>query len=184
MLEIFLIMICGLVGAAKKGRRSRKRASVVVLRFTFSLALDTLANVTVVKTNVFTGDSITKLFLLSIDCLWSLRDATAGQGPIAVGFAHEDYLTTEIKEALEADTLSTGDKIANEHSRRLIRDAGVFTGLGGDTTLNNGNAKRTKLRFTIEDGFNLAVWAYNQSGVTLTTGGVVRGVGKAYAIRS
>ncbi len=183
MLEIVIILVLMLVGAAKKGRRTRRRAALVVLRYTFVLTLSTLANVTAVKVNVFTGNVTRDLFMQSIDCLWSMRDHTAGEGPIIVGFAHGDYTVTEIKECLEADTLSLADRIARERSTRWVRDGGIFDGLGGDTTLNDGRAKRTRLRFPIENGFNLAVWAYNQSGAALTTGATITGVGKAYAVR-
>ncbi len=118
--------------------------------------------------------------LLSFTTQWAMRGHTASEGPIMVGYAHNDYSVTEIKEALEAEAaMATGDKVANEQANRLVRLVGTFQGALTDEVLNDGKPIRTRLNWAIPLGGNVAVFAYNRSGATLTTGSVIVNSGKA-----
>lgn len=107
--------------------------------------------------------------------LWlSIRAHTAGEGPILVGVAHNDYSVTEIKQYIEATaTMTRNNMIAAEQANRFIRRLGVFAGDAVTETLNDGNPIHVKLNWHVVDGTALQIWAYNQSGATLTTGTVV-----------
>ncbi len=147
--------------------------------FTEATALSTLASVTVITgTSLPVSDN--EYRVLSVSNLWSLRGMTPSEGPIVVGYAHGDYSVTEIKEALEAETMMTrGDKIAAERGNRLVRRVGIFTGQVEDDTLNDGRPIRTRLNWVVPVGKTLNAFAYNQSGATLTTGAILVQNGKA-----
>jgi len=137
------------------------------------MALGTLANVDAVS-EIFAGIADGRVWLLSHKGTWALRDLTPGEGPISVGLAHSDYSDTEIEEWIEATAgWNEGDKIAQERSKRKIRLVGVFDGALESARLNDGNPIKTPLKFYVEEGQSLRVWAYNQSGAVLTTGAVL-----------
>ncbi len=68
----------------------------------FELSLGTLAGDTLLSGAV--PDSVTeKAWLSSVKCAWALRNYTvaAGDGPIHVGVAHNDYTDAEIEAWVE-----------------------------------------------------------------------------------
>ncbi len=165
-------------------RRKRYNANFVVIRFSSTITLSTLASNTVISASMFSGELNDRaVHLISADAYWAVRGATAGEGPIIVGYAHSDYSVAEIQECLTSNALDTGDMIAQERTKRLVREAGQFSNVGTDQVLNDGRPKRTKIGITTPTGFDYSVWAWNKSGATLTTGQVVEVSGKAYLIK-
>lgn len=188
MLEIILLLACLVLGSTRgKGGRRRYNANFVVIRFSASLPLLTLASNTVLLTGLFGGASAQindrAVRLVSVDGYWAIRGVTAGEGPIMVGVAHSDYSVAEIQECLTSNALDTGDMISTERSRRLVRDVGQFSNAGTNEVLNDGRPKRTKVGITTPTGFDYSMWAWNKSGATLTTGAVLEVSGKAYIIK-
>lgn len=147
--------------------------------FTQGFSLGTIGDLAAVKQAL---DAVeTKQWLISADCTWSIRNLTAGQGPIHVGFAHGDYSTTEIAEwFVNSGSWSQGDRIAQEQARRKCRLVGTFSGVSTEEVLNDGKPVRTRLNFSLEDGQSLAIFAINASGAALTTGSLVYATGKVY----
>lgn len=165
--------------------RRRKSGGVIPLKVDGEINLGTLADEDVLSVTLPTTVS-KDTFLVSADIVWARRNATVGEGPVLVGMAHSDYTDAEIEEAIEATgSWDQSDKIAQEQARRLVRQAGGFQ---GDTTttdeiLNNGNPKRTKLRFVVQNGKTLKMWAKNKSGAALTTGSYIEYSGTIWARR-
>ncbi len=165
----------------KKRRQKRSNKNFVAIPFDASITLGTLAAGGVIATDIFGTVLGEDLFVLSIDGLWSSQGHTSGEGPIHVGFAHDDYTGPEIAENLGAELTDPDDKIAQERSRRLVRKSGVFMqDAATPQTLNHGTSIRNKLKFSVGDGHNVSAWALNNSGATLTTGTVIRIVGTLY----
>ncbi len=181
MLEIVLLFtMLLLAGYRKGGYPSRGRYSLRGVRFANSITLGTLANITVITSGT-TGVADGAYRMISIQGVWSLKDSTGNEGPIVVGYAHSDYTVTEIKEALEANaSISVGDKVANERSKRLVRIVGQFDGTGQDRTINDGRPLKTRLNWFIPIGDEVNMFAYNDSGATLTTASVVDLTGKCW----
>ncbi len=181
MLEIFLLCIV-LLAARKRRGGSRKRAfNLRRVANTASLALGTLADVTVIVVGS-TGSADGQYRAVSLKYVWGLQDPSAAEGPIVVGFAHSDYSVTEIKECLEAQaSISQGDKVANERSNRLVRIVGIFrSSTGVDLVLNDGRPIKTRLNWAIQIGDAVNVFAYNQSGASLTTGAILSITGEMW----
>ncbi len=110
--------------------------------------------------------------------VWSKKNATGAEGPITVGYAHSDYSVTEIKECIEAQaSINVGNKVAQEQANRLVRIIGQFPGASTEETLNDGRPIHTKLNWLIPIGMQLNIFAYNDSGATLTTGMLIDGTG-------
>ncbi len=136
-----------------------------------TLPLLTLASVTLLGVEMTpTGDN--EYRLLSLKGLWALRDLTAGEGPIIFGVAHGDYSDTEIEQCIENEAgLNRSDMVVTrEISRRLVRRIGIFSGVAGEEVLNDGKPVHTRLNWPMAEGTTLKMWAYNQSGGSLTTG--------------
>ncbi len=110
------------------------------------------------------------LYVMSVDSTWAMHDNTSDENPISVGIAHNDLSVTEISEALLAEMTDPSDIIARERSRRPVRRVGTFSGPELNQVLNDGKNIRTKVKFVIGDGHQLAVYAVNRSNATLTTG--------------
>ncbi len=160
-------------------RRYKRDPNFVAIEFSDALALGALADNTV--KNVAVGPAFAEdIRIKSVDCLWTLRDATPGEGPITVGFAHSDYSITEIAEALNVAFTSQGSKIEKEQASRLVRKVGTFPVLAADEVLNNGVPIRTRLNWLINDGFELDAFAINRSGAIMTTGAIVTLPGTIY----
>ncbi len=188
MLEIFLIIV-GLIlplGLAKARRRRRRRnPNFVALPFRTLITLGTLAAGSLISTGTLSGNFAEDFRVISVDAQWSISGYTpvTGDGPVSVGFAHNDYSAAEIAEALEVNLLSPANKIEQERAGRLVRDVGTFysDGVVNDlATINNGNPVRTKLNWMINDGFELDVYAFNEGADALTTGAIVNVYGKLY----
>lgn len=157
-------------------RKSRKFTWVPV---NAQISLSTLGDDTVLEGQIST---LTEDFYChAMRGVWSLRDHTANEGPLNVGFSHSDYDATEIEECLDAGGTFTGPgtKIEQEHARRLVRSAGVFPGNETEEVLADGEQIQTAMKFVAQDGKGISIWCKNQSGGTLTTGAVVRFTGHA-----
>ncbi len=146
---------------------------------TADLVLSTLANGVVVATNLTTF-GLTKVRCISADLSWSLNGATALEGPIVVGLASGDLSVTEIAEKLDAAPTSRSDRVQMEQGGRPVRSSGRFPVLSSNEVIDNGNMKRTKCPWFVDEGIELLVWARNKSGATLTTGAIVRVQGTLY----
>ncbi len=160
-----------------KGRRSR-RSRIQWIRVNLGFTLSTLADDTILDQLI--AQMGREAYLVVAKGLWSLREGTAGEGPIMVGFAHSDYTVTEIEECLDSQTsFAPDDLIAVEQRKRKVRQAGAFPVMAADEVLADGQDITTPLRFVIGDagGDGLALWAYNQSGAALTTGALIRFTG-------
>lgn len=140
------------------------------------VSLGTLGNVTAIVGAV-TGAADGQYRAMSLNGTWSLKGATAGEGPIVIGFAHSDYSVTEIKEAIEIqNSINLGDKVAQEQANRLVRIVGTFPSAqvaAEDVVLNDGRPMKTRLNWAIPIGKAVNIFAYNDSGATLTTGAIV-----------
>jgi len=162
-----------------KTSRRRNRRGFVTLPVSGSVQLSTLASGIVI-----TGDLIANLsedfFAISMDIAWTIRDLTAGEGPLQLLAAHGDYTPTELKEYLDVDLSNPANLIAREQGSRKIRRVGFFSGLNSDEVLNDGQQIRTRLKFILNDGVSLNLGVHNQSGATLTTGATVIFAGQVY----
>ncbi len=164
-----------------KRRRARRR--LFVPRVTASHALGALASNDLSLT-AFPTALDQEAWAISMDVVTNLHGLTAGEGPVVVGVAHGDYSAAEIEEWFEAGgSWAKADQVTGEQARRKCRVIGTFAQFnqpGTDATLNNGNPKRVKLGFMIEDGQTLSLWVYNESSATLTTGAIAEIKGKIY----
>lgn len=142
-----------------------------------SLPLGALASNTVVQGD-FAQQVDQEHWAISMDVTANIHGLTAGEGPILFGVAHEDYTAAEVEEWLEATaSWDIGDKIAQEKAKRKCRIIGTFV---SGQQFNDGKPKRVKLGWRIEDNSTLALWAYNESAATLTTGAIIEFKGPVY----
>ncbi len=162
--------------AKKVRKRSGRFAAIPV---SGALTLATLADATVLS-NSLIASLAENFFALSVDLMWVIRGVTAGEGPIQVGVSHGDYSDAEIAENLNSNLADPGDKVEQEQQRRLIRKSGMFPILSGNEALADGRAIRTRMKFLINEGKNLDIWAINRSGSALTTGAQIRADGVVY----
>ncbi len=121
------------------------------------------------------GTSDAQYRLISADHTWALRDFTAGEGPIVVGYAFGDYTIAQIKAYLEnSASISPGNKASQEIAGRWIRKVGTFAGAEVSETLNDGRPIKTRLNWAVPIGSTVNAFAYNSDDLQdLTTGGVV-----------
>ncbi len=165
---------------AKHKGRGKRGSGLVVLRVNKQITLSTLASAAVLDAQLFGGSFTRDFYAISADLMWSIRDATTGEGPLEVGINHGDYTGAEIAQAIVADTFDPGDKIAMEQANRLVRSSGMFPGSATNTTLNDGKYIRTKIKFVVRDGKSLDFWCMNHAAAALTTGAVIEVSGKVY----
>ncbi len=178
MLEIFLLLGTLLALANYKGK-PRRRYSLRGVKVTPQFALGTLAT-QIVLTAPLVGTSDAQYRLVSASASWSLRSFTPGEGAITVGYAHNDYTITEIKEYLESATsISPGNKVLQEQANRWIRVVGTFKA-EANNVLNEGLPVKTRLNWAIQIGSAVNVFAYNENSSALTTGSVIDMVGKIW----
>ncbi len=164
---------------AQKGR-SKSRRNFVAIPFRSAITLGTLAAGVVLTADLTAAQFAREFYAISVDSSWALNGHTANEGPITVGFAHNDLSVGEIAEALDAELTDPSDIIAKERARRPVRRVGVFAGLAQEDVLNDGMEGRTPLRFGVNDGHAVAAYARNLDASTLTTGNVVRITGTLY----
>ncbi len=155
-------------------KRRKGRGSLVPIKFTVAVTLGTLStNVAVSQPTI---DALEQDFdIVSTDLTASLRNATAGEGPIDFGLAEQGYNVTEIVEALDASPLSQYGT-AMERSRRKVRHYATFSGNDTEEEVNDGEPIRKKMFLRAFGGSTFPagrVWVRNQSGATLTTGASV-----------
>ncbi len=163
----------------RKGR-GRFRA----LRFQFNVTIGTLASGVMLSTAIGVGQG-QEYWAISVDLATSLENVTEQTGgPLAFGFAHSDYTPTELDEWYEATNTMTGDTQQQEHGKRKVRDTGIFQTQAGTLAVqnfNDGNLKRTKLGFRVEDTKTVAIWQRNMGDSSYaTTVPIMRGYGKLY----
>ncbi len=163
-----------------KHQKRRRRSRLVVVNIEMSVALGTLNANTVIRDSPSAGELFSRsLFVISSDLYCSMR-GTTGEGPIQIGWAHDDLSVAEILEGIQADTADRNDQIALERAGRKIRTIGVFPALASEGVLNDGKNIRTRLGFMVDTGSGVALYALNRSGAQLTTGAVVDVFGKLY----
>ncbi len=158
----------------RMGRKAtrRRRSPLVPAKFTVSVQLSTLANVTSIS--AATLALLQEFDVISTDLICSISGLTPGEGPIDVGLAHGLYTNIEVAEALDATPLSQyGSEF--ERSNRKVRLYGSFSGEVAEETLNDGEPIRKKMFLHGIPNVLLAnIFARNRSGAALTTGAVVR----------
>ncbi len=117
----------------------------------------------------------------SVKATYSLREATADEGPIVVGLAHSDYTGAEIEAFIEnTGSWGEGDLVAQEVARRKIKIVGVFDFSGVVNELNDGLPIYTRLGWVLTTGQTLRTWAYNQDESSpITTGADLMMLGHA-----
>ncbi len=163
---------------AKKRGGLRRKFNLRRVRVTPTLALSTLAAATALTVGL-TGNADGAYRCVSIKQTWSIKEMTAGQGPILFGYSHSDYTVAEIKEAIEAAAaISVGNKIAQEQANRLVRLVGSFQPDDtGEQEFNDGEPVSTKLNWLIPIGKEVDLFVYNDDTSDLTTGGRVSASG-------
>lgn len=163
-----------------KKRRGKNRRGFVAIPFDTSLALASLADDTVLSAQILAQVFAEDLYIISIDAFWGINGVTAEDGPIEVGFSHDDYTVAEINEALVVALVDPDNKISQERSRRLVRRAGLFTNNNTSEVLNDGKKIRTPMKFMVGDNHGINMWAKNKSGATIATGQVITLTGTIY----
>jgi len=161
------------------GKHTRDR-NFVVIPFASQVALGALA-ADIVVMNDLIGTLTTGLYIVSIDATWTLRNNTAQEGPVLVGFAHNDLSVTEIAENLAANVVDPSDIIAAERASRPVRKVGTFDGQLAFENLDEGKMMRRTIKFSTDIGHGPAVFAQNLDADTRTTGGTVEVRGNIYA---
>ncbi len=166
--------------AKHKGKGRVRKTRILKGNIDEEFSLGTLAAATLLSSAL--SDNVDEeAFLLSTECVYSLRNHTAGEGPIIVGWAHNDYTDAEIEAYIEnTQGWSRGDLIQQEIAKRFVRIVGIFSGESTDEVLNDGKMLKTPMRFNLVSAKGLDFWAYNDSGGTLTTGAVVAANGHAW----
>ncbi len=161
---------CVLMAKGRKRQWGPNDANIPVFN---SQAIGALANADLISGELI-GVADEEYRALSLKLVWANKGTTVGEGPLVVGVAMGDYTAAEIEEWLEATTaMSRGDMIAGEQADRRCRRVGVFGNEGVAEVLNDGKPITTRLNWHIPEGKTIAVWGYNQSGATLTTGQVI-----------
>jgi len=150
---------------------ARKSRALVPVKFETAIALSTLANDTVISAIALT---LTQDFdVISTDMTISIAGLTEGEGPIDVGLSDSVYTVAEIREWIDASPTQQYGAEAEQSARRC-RLFGTFSGDNAAETLNDGLPIRKRMFIRGINGQPIAdVWANNNSGGTLTTGGVI-----------
>ncbi len=175
MIYIILIMVClmALTMAKARGRRGGRGRNMKMfqkLRVSTFLSVGAIGN-GIVEQAALTAVLQNEYRVTSVDVVWAMRDHTAAEGPITVGFSHPDYTDTEVLECLTASVLSPSHKVQQEQESRLVRVVGTFPGILAEESLNDGKPIKTKLNWLVADGdVACNIFALNSSGATLTDG--------------
>lgn len=160
--------------------RKKNRKGFVAIPVRSQLALGALNDDTVIAGSIFGNNLSEDLFVISADLAWAIQGLTAGEGPIDVGISHSDYSVAEVEENLSANVYDPSDLIAVEHSKRKVRKVGTFRGNDTEESLNDGKPMRRKIRFRVDNGKTLNMFAVNRSGAQLTSGAEVNVDGYIY----
>ncbi len=144
------------------------------------MALGALVDNGATLSNLLSAEFASNFYAISVDAYWSMQAHTASEGTFQVGFCHNDLSTTEIEQWSTVELSDPSDIIAVERSRRPARRSGRFLGLTATEVLADGRSIRTKLKFAIGEGHQLAVWAINRSNGAFTTGTLVIVTGTLY----
>lgn len=169
MYEIYCMALLFVVLAH---RRRRKRVRLIKGQIDESVALSTLAAETGILAPTDTVDDTS--YLISTEMVFSIREHTAGQGPLVLYWAHSDYTLAEIEEFIELQTgWGQADEVSKEISRRKVKLIGQFSGSGTEEILNDGRLLKTKVGFVVSESQGLNLVVYNGSGSTLTSGTIV-----------
>lgn len=168
-----------LVKCMTKKKFKKNRRGFVAIPFNAILTLGALVTNAIVIVSTMGSVFGEDIYIISVDATWSLRNFTAAEGPVHVGYTHSDLSTTEVQENLDAELSNPDDIIAKERSRRPVRKVGTFSQGLTDQSLNDGKVLRSKIKFSVGDGFNLDVYAINR-GANLTTGGIIHVSGTIY----
>lgn len=147
-----------------------------------NFGLGTLADDTVIAGDATKTTLGEDSYAISADVTVAIRNHTAQEGPLFVGFSTDDYTVAQIKEALTS-TYTPGDLVEREKAQRFVRRIGGFVGLSTEEILNDGKPIRVKLKHVIGEGANLVLWVWNQDGSALTTGTIVEFFGDLYLRR-
>lgn len=156
-----------------KRRGFLRKTKLTHLPFHSNLALISLVNNTVIKADLFGTQFAEDFWILSVTGVWTIEDNTATEGPIYVGLTHNDLTIGEVLECLDSELVDPSDIIQRERSRRPVRTVGAFPGLATHESLNHGDKVRAPVKFLINDGHMLAMYAVNRSGANLTGSAVV-----------
>ncbi len=159
---------------AKKGRNMR---GYVKGNVNEALAIGALAANTLVSA-LFDETPVERMLASSLVATYSIDDLLAGQGPYIFGVAHSDYTDAEIEAFIEnAGSWDTGDKIAQEVAKRLVRIIGSMVGEQGtgtdDVRFNEGVPVKTKLNWMLNTAQTLRLWIYSKDSGVTTTGSVL-----------
>ncbi len=188
---MYIVYVLSFVLVILMASRRRKYRRYIRGAIDHKLQLGTLQAQTVISSNV-AGTVIDTTFVSSVAANWTLDEFSPGQnkGPVQVGLAHSDYSAAEIEEWIEniSGSWDPGDLPAQEIARRKIKIVGTFGALstGGTASqnkyvLNEGRLVRTKLKWMLNEGDTVKVWAYNTgSGALATTDPQVRVQGAAH----
>ncbi len=152
---------------------SRRRKGFRSLPIDIELAMLTTGDGVVAAVDLG-GNFDEPTFCISADVTVSTRGFTATEGPIVVGMAHSDYSASEIEGALEAVTSwNLSNMIERELAARKVRTIGSLPILVAAEVMQDGKTIKLKLGFSVAAGHTLKLWAWNQSGSPLTTGGLI-----------
>ncbi len=154
---------------------AKHRRKLAYLPFELDIPALALGSGLVAKANFAQAITGNRVFAVYCKGIWSWRLATAGEGPVEVGFAHSDYTAVEIEEAIEnTSSWSSLDKVGAERARRLVRRAVKMDLLTVDGVVREGAPLFRKLGYWLEDGATMAGWVRNEDPDTMTTGMVAR----------
>ncbi len=160
-------------------KRSKNRRNFVAIPFVADVSLGALANAGVISIATLDAQFGEDIFIISVDCLFTIRGLTGTEVPIVVGFAHSDLTVGEIVEALGAELTDPDDIIQKERARRPVRRVGSISNVD-PSNLMDGKLIRQKIKFMVGDGHNLDFFAQNRSGAVLTTGATLTCDGTIY----
>jgi len=157
-------------------RKGRKRFNLRKVKLTSAPAAGALAAGDVVSVAV-TSAVTDPIRVISANCSFSWSDigAIIDDG-CTFGFAHSDYTAAEVEECLEsAASMDLGDKIAQEHSKRLVREIGTISQAGAlaaaaGAAFNDGKQFKVRLNWLLSSGDTLNLWIRNASSVVWSTG--------------
>ncbi len=161
-------------------KNARRRGKLLVLPVNATVTIGTAAENAAVASGMFPSNLTEALYLISADLTWVLKGATAGEGPMQIGLNHGDYTAAEVAEYYDSAWEDSGDMIAQEQRKRLVREVGTFFQLDVAEILNDGKPKRTRLGFVLQEDENLEAHGLNR-GSGATTGRVITVSGKVYA---